>query len=421
MPEGYTWTEVAAHGGAAVLVVPIGSYEQHGPHLPLDTDTQIACALGGAASERAEVRGRPAGRLRCERGARRFPRHAVDRARRAGRGAGRDRPLGAPGVPRRGVRLWARRQRRGAGPGRRALVPAEGDAVFCWAPAGRRRRRARRPHRDVAHARHQSRRRPPRARFAPGATEPWRASPAILRREGVRAVSPNGVLGDPGGATAAEGEQLLAALAERPRGQLSTAGRRVADRARPRLRGRHRPAREPGRRGHRAPPVGIGAATVDLLVARRVVGWWRSTSAPTCRASTTRSPTEADLTALAEPPRRAVVPLVGDVRQRAAMDVAVATARRAVRRASTPPSAWPGVIAGGTAAVGDGRRAVVRALRRERASGCATSRARRSRRSSPGPSRAPGRVVAVSSAAGPARPAPPGRLRGVQARRHRAR
>jgi creatinine amidohydrolase len=33
-----------------------------------------------------------------------------------------------------------------------------------------------------------------------------------LRCEGVRAVSPNGVLGDPRGATASEGERVLAEL-----------------------------------------------------------------------------------------------------------------------------------------------------------------------------------------------------------------
>lgn len=36
-----TWTEV----GAAYLVVPVGSCEQHGPHLPLHTDTVVAEAL----------------------------------------------------------------------------------------------------------------------------------------------------------------------------------------------------------------------------------------------------------------------------------------------------------------------------------------------------------------------------------------
>jgi mycofactocin precursor peptide peptidase len=35
----------------------------------------------------------------------------------------------------------------------------------------------------------------------------------LLRQSGVRAVSPNGVLGDPAGASAAEGARLLARLA----------------------------------------------------------------------------------------------------------------------------------------------------------------------------------------------------------------
>ncbi|GAB2660390.1 mycofactocin biosynthesis peptidyl-dipeptidase MftE [Gordonia jinhuaensis] len=35
-----------------VLLVPVGSLEQHGPHLPLDTDTRIACAVIEAAVDR---------------------------------------------------------------------------------------------------------------------------------------------------------------------------------------------------------------------------------------------------------------------------------------------------------------------------------------------------------------------------------
>src|ERR1019366_3276731 len=31
-----------------LLIVPIGSLEQHGPHLPLDTDARIASAVAGA-------------------------------------------------------------------------------------------------------------------------------------------------------------------------------------------------------------------------------------------------------------------------------------------------------------------------------------------------------------------------------------
>jgi creatinine amidohydrolase len=40
---GATWPDVAA--SRPLLVVPVGSCEQHGPHLPLDTDTRIAQAL----------------------------------------------------------------------------------------------------------------------------------------------------------------------------------------------------------------------------------------------------------------------------------------------------------------------------------------------------------------------------------------
>lgn len=35
--------------GTLVLVLPIGSFEQHGPHLPLDTDTRIALAIIASA------------------------------------------------------------------------------------------------------------------------------------------------------------------------------------------------------------------------------------------------------------------------------------------------------------------------------------------------------------------------------------
>lgn len=38
-----TWPEIAARRPA--LAVPVGSLEQHGPHLPLDTDTRIATAV----------------------------------------------------------------------------------------------------------------------------------------------------------------------------------------------------------------------------------------------------------------------------------------------------------------------------------------------------------------------------------------
>ncbi len=42
------WPDVAA-GPRRLLVVPVGSLEQHGPHLPLDTDTRIAAAVAARA------------------------------------------------------------------------------------------------------------------------------------------------------------------------------------------------------------------------------------------------------------------------------------------------------------------------------------------------------------------------------------
>lgn len=42
MPSSPTWPEVSRN---ACVVIPVGSFEQHGPHLPLDTDTQVASHL----------------------------------------------------------------------------------------------------------------------------------------------------------------------------------------------------------------------------------------------------------------------------------------------------------------------------------------------------------------------------------------
>ncbi len=56
-----TWPEVAALSGDTVLAVPVGSTEQHGPHLPLSTDTDVAVALANRlAAARADVLVAPA-------------------------------------------------------------------------------------------------------------------------------------------------------------------------------------------------------------------------------------------------------------------------------------------------------------------------------------------------------------------------
>lgn len=46
------WPDVAVLAGAgAVLVVPVGATEQHGPHLPVTTDADLAVAVAEAAAE----------------------------------------------------------------------------------------------------------------------------------------------------------------------------------------------------------------------------------------------------------------------------------------------------------------------------------------------------------------------------------
>jgi creatinine amidohydrolase len=45
------WPEVAERAAQSLLVVPVGSTEQHGCHLPLSTDTDIAVALASRLSD----------------------------------------------------------------------------------------------------------------------------------------------------------------------------------------------------------------------------------------------------------------------------------------------------------------------------------------------------------------------------------
>jgi mycofactocin system creatininase family protein len=210
MPEGPTWTEVAAHEGALVLVVPVGSYEQHGPHLPLDTDTQIAGALAAPLAERSDVVVAPPVAFGASGEHAGFPGtlsighdalaavlvEIVRSARRAFRGVVFVSGHGG------NADALARASR---------LSRIEGDDVLCWAPrivgadahAGR-------TETSLLLAINPSAVR--RDAAEPGCRDDLAEVIGRLRAEGVRAVAPNGVLGDPRGATTAEGEQLLAAL-----------------------------------------------------------------------------------------------------------------------------------------------------------------------------------------------------------------
>ncbi|CAL9518258.1 Putative mycofactocin system creatinine amidohydrolase family protein MftE [Actinosynnema sp. ALI-1.44] len=58
-------TEDVRARGAAVAVLPVGSFEQHGPHLPLATDTIIACAIARGLADAYPVQLLPPITISC--------------------------------------------------------------------------------------------------------------------------------------------------------------------------------------------------------------------------------------------------------------------------------------------------------------------------------------------------------------------
>jgi mycofactocin system creatininase family protein len=211
-----TWSEVSARP-PSVLLVPVGSCEQHGPHLPLDTDTRIATEVARrVAARRTDATVAPpvsygasgehqsfAGTLSI--GTEALTTVLVELGRSAFPADG-PRPFRAVVfVNGHGGNLFAVR---------RAVEVLAGEhrPVRSWAPAvpggdahaGRTETSlllAIAP--EVVHA----------ARPV-GATEPLALVIGDLRSGGVRAVSDNGVLGDATGASATEGEAALTALVE---------------------------------------------------------------------------------------------------------------------------------------------------------------------------------------------------------------
>ncbi len=206
---GRTWPEVAG-AGTRVLAVPLGSLEQHGPHLPLDTDSRIALALTeGLAAARPDVWVAPVVAYGSSGEHAGFP-GTVSIGTDAltavlvelGRSA--DGFAGVVFVNGHGGNLDAMRSATTA-------LRAERRSVLAWSPsvpggdahAGR-------TETSILLAVDPSGVRLDRAE--PGAGAPLRELIEPMRRGGVASVAPNGVLGDPTGATAAEGRQLVDAL-----------------------------------------------------------------------------------------------------------------------------------------------------------------------------------------------------------------
>jgi mycofactocin system creatininase family protein len=204
-----TWPEVAAMPRARLLAVPIGSLEQHGPHLPLNTDTRIAEALAARlAVIRPDVVVAPPVAYGASGEHAAFPgtllvNHDVlaDLLMELVRSA-RDAFAGvvlvsAHGGNHEGLSMV------------RARCRADGEPTLIWsAGAAGGDAHAGRTETSLMLAIDPAVVRSELAEA--GCTEPLEVLLPRLRTEGVRPISSNGVLGDPQGATAAEGEMLLA-------------------------------------------------------------------------------------------------------------------------------------------------------------------------------------------------------------------
>jgi creatinine amidohydrolase len=211
------WPEVEG-GPRQLLVVPVGSLEQHGPHLPLDTDTRIAVAVARrACAGRAGVALAPALPVGASGEHAAFPGTLSIGSEAL---AGCLIELG-----RHASRHWPALLLVNGHGGNVAAVEAaaerlryEGRACLAWhaaLPAGD-------AHAGDAHAGWSETSimlalAPDAVRLDTaerGDVRPLETILPLLREQGVRAVSANGVLGDPAGASAAEGQRLLSYLAD---------------------------------------------------------------------------------------------------------------------------------------------------------------------------------------------------------------
>jgi mycofactocin system creatininase family protein len=203
------WTDLHARPRQPIIALPVGSCEQHGPHLPLDTDTRIASALAEGladAYEPGEVLVAPPLAITASGEHGQFPgtlsigteataQVLIELIRSA------DWSAGVVLVNGHGGNVDAVRQAT-------ATAAAEGRRVLPWWP----RVRGGDAHAGYTETSLMLAIAPRRVRLgaaAAGRVEPVVELAADLRTKGVRAVSPTGVLGDPAGASATHGRVLL--------------------------------------------------------------------------------------------------------------------------------------------------------------------------------------------------------------------
>lgn len=206
-----TWPELPER---PLLVVPLGAVEQHGPHLPLTTDTAVATAVADGVVDRlagallapalaygasGEHEGFPG---TVSLGTEALTGLLVEYGRSACRWAGRVLIVNGHGGNLDALRTAVPR------------VRAEGRDV-AWFPCGFPDGDAHAGRTETSLMLHVEPEQVRRDRAVTGETTPIRALLPRLRAEGVRAVSPTGVLGDPSGADAEEGARLLDGLVGR--------------------------------------------------------------------------------------------------------------------------------------------------------------------------------------------------------------
>nr|WP_204332328.1 mycofactocin biosynthesis peptidyl-dipeptidase MftE [Geodermatophilus sabuli] len=208
---GATWPDLPER---PLLLVPLGAVEQHGHHLPLTTDTTVACTVAGAAAGGLDgALLAPALAYGASGEHEDFPGTIsigtealtgllVEYGRSACRWAGRVVLVNGHGGNLDALRDAAPRLR------------AEGRDV-AWFPCATPGADAHAGRTETSLMLHVEPGSVRSGRAVAGETTPVGELLPRLRAEGVRAVSPTGVLGDPAGATAEEGARLLEGMAGR--------------------------------------------------------------------------------------------------------------------------------------------------------------------------------------------------------------